>query len=621
MNMKRAGLLRVVGVCVVACSLFAVEPVAADAVGPSVGVAAVDAVTLPVPLTGIAAVGAGDAHTCALTTGGGVKCWGDNSSGQLGNNNGPNDSATPVDVNGLSSGITAVSAGSLHTCALTTGGGVKCWGENGDGQLGNNNIPNDSAVPVNVSGLSSGVLAIRAGGGHTCALTTGGGVKCWGENLNGELGNNNVPNASGVPVDVSGLTSGVAAIGAGLSHTCALTTGGGVKCWGDNSSGQLGNNSAPNDSAIPVNVSGLSSDTTAVSAGGYHTCALIKLGGVKCWGENGDGELGDNDAPDDNAVPVDVNSLTSGVAAVSGGGLHACALMTGGGVKCWGRNSSGELGDTTLVKRSVPGDVLVEATCYALTSAHNSGGGGPVATPTQSPGCPAGNYLPGQFVVISASPDVNHYIQSWTGTANNNLRDTLNYLTMSTSDTTVTVTYGVCRVLTTAHTGSGGDPVAVPGQSAGCGTGQYAAGEQITLVAAPSADQRVQAWSAADQTPAAGNLVNTLTMPDANTTVTAAYEACFQLAATTGGQGDPIAASPVASYGCAAGMYVVGQSIVLSAAPAEGWEIAGWSGTVNDAATTGTNTVTMPAADKTVGITYAEGPAANPMLLLPSLGK
>ena len=108
-------------------------------------------------------------------------------------------------------------------------------------------------------------------------------------------------------------------------------------------------------------------------------------------------------------------------------------------------------------------------------------------------------------------------------------------------------------------------------------------------------------------------------MPDADTTVTAAYEACFQLTATTSGQGDPIAASPVASDGCAPGMYVAGQSIVLSAAPAAGWAIAGWSGTANDTATTGTNTVTMPAAAKTVGIAYTE--TATPGLFLPSLGK
>ena len=183
------------------------------------------------------------------------------------------------------------------------------------------------------------------------------------------------------------------------------------------------------------------------------------------------------------------------------------------------------------------------------------------------------------------------------------------------------MTYGICRTLTRSHTGSGSDPVAVPGASAGCPAGTYAAGETLTLVAAPGDNQRVQSWTNAGQTPAAGNLVNTLAMPDAGVTVTVAYEACFQLAATTIGQGDPIASSPVASVGCAAGTYVAGQSIVLSAAPASGWTIAGWLGTADDAATTGANTLTMPASTTTVGIAYIEAPAAGFVLRLPSVSK
>jgi hypothetical protein len=238
---------------------------------------------------------------------------------------------------------TALAAGGGYTCILTTSGGVKCWGYNSDGELGNNSTTS-SSLPVDVSGLTSGVSAISTGGYHTCALTTGGGVKCWGENFYGELGNNSTTD-SPVPMDVSGLTSGVSAIATGYLHTCALTIGGGLKCWGDNASGQLGNNSSTN-SSVPVNVSGLTSGVSAISAGDYHTCALTTSGGVKCWGWNNYGQLGNNSTIDSH-VPVDVSGLTSGVSAIAAGDLHTCALTTGGGVKCWGLNHYGQLGNNS----------------------------------------------------------------------------------------------------------------------------------------------------------------------------------------------------------------------------------------------------------------------------------
>ena len=156
---------------------------------------------------------------------------------------------------------TQITAGASHTCALTTSGSVKCWGAGTDGQLGNNNTTNQT-TPVDVvatggSGTLTGITQIATGTNHTCALTTSGGVKCWGFGSYGQLGNNNTTDRT-TPDDVvgtggSGTLTDVAQITAGTTHTCALTTSGGVKCWGRGASGRLGNNGTTNQNT-PVNV-------------------------------------------------------------------------------------------------------------------------------------------------------------------------------------------------------------------------------------------------------------------------------------------------------------------------------------------------------------------------------
>jgi alpha-tubulin suppressor-like RCC1 family protein len=322
---------------------------------PSPSVAAVSPANIP--------IAAGYHHTCALT-GGGVKCWGANESGQLGDGT-TIDSSTPVDVAGLGQGVRAIAAGGGHTCALTAEGGVKCWGGNSSGQLGSG-INTDSSIPVDVVGMESGVSALAAGGAHTCAVTSGGGMACWGSNSYEQLGIGTTTDAS-IPVAVSHLAEEVSAISAGDIHTCALTTGGGVMCWGYAGSGGLGSSVPADvfglangvssiaasyehtcaltargavkcwggfDSSGPIDVSGLGSGISAISAGfAGHTCALTTGGAVKCWGSG--------------SAPIDVAGLASGVTAIAAGGWHTCAAMRGGGVKCWGDNWSGQLGNGT----------------------------------------------------------------------------------------------------------------------------------------------------------------------------------------------------------------------------------------------------------------------------------
>ena len=266
----------------------------------------------PASAAGPSDLSAGREHTCAVTATGGLKCWGSNLLGQLRDGT-TTDRETPADVTGLTSGVAAVSAGKGnfgegHTCAVTTAGGVKCWGLNRDGQLGDGTNA-DSNTPLDVFGLTSGVTGVSVGARHTCALTTAGGVKCWGYNELGQLGDGTLAYWN-TPVDVVGLTSGVSTVSGGTEHTYALTTTGSLKCWGGNQFGQLGNGTFVG-SNTPVDVVGLTSGVAAVSVGDIHTCGLTTTGGVKCWGFNGHAQLGGGTFTNRNA-PVDVTGVTSG---------------------------------------------------------------------------------------------------------------------------------------------------------------------------------------------------------------------------------------------------------------------------------------------------------------------
>jgi len=251
-----------------------------------------------------ALVSAGGWHSCALLDTGGLQCWGENGYGQLGNGT-TTRSAVAVDVTGLASGVAGLCLGGAHTCALVESGGVKCWGMNNYGAVGDGTL-NPRYTPVDVTGLASGVAAVTCGRYHTCALLDTGGVQCWGGNDEGQLGNGLTTNSS-VPVNVTGLSSGVTALSAGqFYHTCALLDSGGVMCWGDNVSGQLGDGTTT-DRPTPVGVSGLTSGVTSVSSGGYHGCAALVSGNMTCWGLNSSGQLGDG-TTGGSTLPVDIGS-------------------------------------------------------------------------------------------------------------------------------------------------------------------------------------------------------------------------------------------------------------------------------------------------------------------------
>ena len=332
--------------------------------------------TIPEHKNALISITAGDEHSCTLREDGTASCWGNNGAGQLGNGqSGENaDSSVPVEVKGIEN-TTAITAGSLHSCALRADGTISCWGYNSSGQLGNGQSGEawydrsaDSAVPVEVAGITD-ATAITAGYEHSCALHQDGTISCWGENDYGQLGNGQsgytvessdpiyedgdisyfpIEIESSLPVKVKGITNATA-IAIGGEHSCALHEGGTISCWGNNEDGQLGNGQSGDDwydgsahSAVPMEVAGIT-DATAISAGYEHSCALHEGGTISCWGSNRGDQLGSKQIAE-SSVPVGVIDITDAT-AITTGFRHSCALHQDGTISCWGDNENGQLGN------------------------------------------------------------------------------------------------------------------------------------------------------------------------------------------------------------------------------------------------------------------------------------
>jgi len=346
--------------------------------------------TITVPMT------AGFAHSCFMLDNGSVKCWGENSYGQLGlgdtinrgdNSSDMGDNLTAIDL-GNERTATAIAAGNHHTCAILDNESVKCWGANASGQLGlgdtNNRGDNSSEMGNNLPSvdLGSGIKAkaIATGGSHTCAILDNESVKCWGANASGQLGLGDTNNrgdgsASGgmgdyLPtVDLgSGRTAKVIATGG--SHTCAVLDNASVKCWGENSYGQLGLGDLVNRGDEPDEMGNilpsveLYSDTaTSITTGTGYTCVLLDenstepLSNVKCWGRGNYGQLGNKKKEGRTTPAVNAINLGTGITgvatarkatAITAGNFHTCAILDNSSIKCWGFNASGQLGQGNI---------------------------------------------------------------------------------------------------------------------------------------------------------------------------------------------------------------------------------------------------------------------------------
>jgi hypothetical protein len=253
--------------------------------------------------------------------------------------------------------------------------------------------------------------------------------------------------------------------------------------------------------------------------------------------------------------------------------------------------------------------------CYTLTRSYTGSGSQPTANPANSTGCSSGQYTAGQSITMTAYPASGYSVGSWSGTNNNSSTSTTNTVTMPASALTVTANYVVipptCYTLTRSYTGSGSQPTANPANSTGCSSGQYTAGQSITMTAYPASGYSVGSWSGTNNN-SSTSTTNTVTMPASALTVTANYVAipptCYTLTRSYTGSGSQPTANPANSTGCSSGQYTAGQSIAVTAYPASGYSVGSWSGTNNNSSTSTTNTVTMPASALTVTANYVAIP-------------
>lgn len=306
----------------------------------------------------VRSVAAGAKHTCVVQGGGEVWCWGDNQVGQLGVAGGGSYVARRV---ALPAAALAVASGTSHACALLADRTVSCWGSNGDGQIGAPLATAQSDTPLAVAGVTDAVQ-IAAGGSHTCLVSAAGSAACWGRNAAGQLGNGNAAVAYSItPVPVVGGAV-YQTIVAGDAHTCAVRTDGYVACWGASATHQLGTGtSSASPTPTPQQLASMPK-TTGITAGGSHSCGLTKGGAVKCWGSRASGQTGDGVvSATPRTTPYGVSGLSAvGAIDVAAGVDHSCAVTAYGKVKCWGLGSSGQLGNGSFSATPVltPTDVI-----------------------------------------------------------------------------------------------------------------------------------------------------------------------------------------------------------------------------------------------------------------------
>ena len=309
------------------------------------------------PTTGWASVTAGYYHSCATRSDTTLWCWGRNNDGQLGIGNTTNVGRPHQVTTPAATGWATVTGGHYHTCATRTDTTLWCWGRNNKGQLGTGTgISGD--LPQQVTGPeATGWATVATGGFHTCATRTDTTLWCWGYNSLGELGDGSTWSEYSPEQVTTPAANGWASVAAGDYHTCATRTDTTMWCWGDNYYGQLGigfrlSQDLPQQVTIPA-----PDGWTTVTAGDFHTCAL-RTHALRCWGYNGDGELGIGYTTNANQPhQVGRPPAVTGWSHLTTGGSHTCATHTGHTLWCWGYNGFGQLGIGTTVAQDLPQQV------------------------------------------------------------------------------------------------------------------------------------------------------------------------------------------------------------------------------------------------------------------------
>jgi alpha-tubulin suppressor-like RCC1 family protein len=288
-------------------------------------------------LSGVAQVAVGKDSACALTLTGDVRCWGANTNGEVGTGT---NSAQPTPSAAVLSNVAQISMTSQTICAVSTNGDLRCWGWNGCGQIGTGD-----RVSLNTPSrvILTGIIQVSVGIDHTCAVSNTTDLRCWGCGGNGQLGSGNT-NSILSPLSVSPILTGIRHVVAGAGHTCVITaTANGLSCFGFNGNGELGLGDAISLTS-PVRI--ILFDIAQVALGAYHTCALTTGGEVRCWGGNEYGELGTGTAGGTSTRLLSPSgTVLSGIAKISAGGFTTFAISTNNVLTAWGRNNDGQLGN------------------------------------------------------------------------------------------------------------------------------------------------------------------------------------------------------------------------------------------------------------------------------------